>query len=86
MFRFLRRLVSCVRQGKIYMSSISGDSPPSKTSKHDTKMLKRDYSSFKTDEGQSKDFPYTQKFRKKYGPSVKSFQTFLSYWRAFEDT
>ena len=37
------------------------------------KMLKRDYGSFKTDEGQkTKTSSYTQKFRKKYGPNVKS--------------
>src|SRR6056300_777284 len=39
MFRFLRRLVSCVEPKVRYTlhSSIFGDSPPSKTSKHDTK-------------------------------------------------
>ena len=37
------------------------------------KMLKRDYREFKTDKGQkTKTSSYTQKFRKKYGPSVKS--------------
>ena len=37
------------------------------------KMLKRDYKGFTTDEGQkSKTSSYTQKFRKKYGPEVRS--------------
>ena len=37
------------------------------------KMLKRDYKGFTTDEGQkTKTSSYTQKFRKKYGPGVRS--------------
>ena len=37
------------------------------------KMLKRDYRGFKTDEGQkTKTSSYTQKFRKMYGPEVRS--------------
>ena len=37
------------------------------------KMLKRDYTKFKTDVGiKTKTSSYTQKFRKKYGPDVKS--------------
>jgi hypothetical protein len=37
------------------------------------KMLRKDYSNFKTDEGQkTKTSSYTQKFRKKYGPEVRS--------------
>jgi hypothetical protein len=37
------------------------------------KMLKKDYSNFKTDVGiKTKTSSYTQKFRKKYGPDVKS--------------
>ena len=37
------------------------------------KMLKRDYTKFKTDEGvKTRTSTYTQKFRKKYGPDVKS--------------
>jgi hypothetical protein len=37
------------------------------------KMLKKDYKGFKTDEGQkTKTSSYTQKFRKKYGPEVRS--------------
>jgi len=37
------------------------------------KMLKKDYTKFRTDEGQkTKTSSYTQKFRKKYGPEIKS--------------
>lgn len=37
------------------------------------KMLKKDYSDFKTDEGvKTRTSTYTQKFRKKYGQNVKS--------------
>jgi hypothetical protein len=37
------------------------------------KMLKRDYKRFKTDKGQkTKSSSYTQRFRKRYGPQVKS--------------
>ena len=37
------------------------------------KMLKKDYSNFKTDEGvKTRTSTYTQKFRKKYGQNVKS--------------
>ena len=37
------------------------------------KMLKKDYRGFKTDEGQkTKTSSYTQKFRKMYGPEVRS--------------
>src|SRR5210317_425307 len=37
------------------------------------KMLKRDYKDFKTDKGQkTKTSSYTQKFRKMYGPDVRS--------------
>ena len=37
------------------------------------KMLKRDYTKFKTDVGiKTRTSSYTQKFRKKYGPDVKS--------------
>jgi len=37
------------------------------------KMLKRDYSNFNTDKGQkTKTSSYTQKFRKMYGPEVRS--------------
>ena len=37
------------------------------------KMLKRDYTKFKTDVGmKTKTSSYTQKFRKRYGPDVKS--------------
>ena len=37
------------------------------------KMLKKDYTKFRTDEGRkTKTSSYTQKFRKRYGPSVKS--------------
>ena len=37
------------------------------------KMLRRDYKDFKTDEGvKTRTSTYTQKFRKKYGQSVKS--------------
>ena len=37
------------------------------------KMLRRDYKGFKTDKGQkTKSSSYTQRFRKRYGPKVKS--------------
>ena len=37
------------------------------------KMLRRDYRRFKTDKGQkTKTSSYTQRFRKRYGPKVKS--------------
>ena len=37
------------------------------------KMLKKDYSDFKTDEGvKTRTSTYTQKFRKKYGQNIKS--------------
>jgi len=37
------------------------------------KMLKKDYSNFKTDEGvKTRTSTYTQRFRKKYGQNVKS--------------
>ena len=37
------------------------------------KMLKRDYKDFKTDSGvKTRTSSYTQKFRKRYGPEVKS--------------
>ena len=37
------------------------------------KMLRRDYRRFKTDKGQkTKSSSYTQRFRKRYGPQVKS--------------
>ena len=37
------------------------------------KMLRKDYSNFKTDEGvKTRTSTYTQKFRKKYGQNVKS--------------
>ena len=39
------------------------------------KMLKRDYTKFRTDKGQkTKSSSYTQRFRKRYGPQVKSLQ------------
>lgn len=38
------------------------------------KMLRKDYKDFKTDKGvKTKTSSHTQKFRKKYGPDVKSF-------------
>ena len=60
------------RVNSTHLSSISGVSRLGEVETRYTKMLKKDYRQFKTDEGQkTKTSSYTQKFRKLY-PGVKS--------------
>ena len=62
-------------QGKIYapLKYFRGLKTLSKMWRRYKKMLKKDYSDFKTDEGvKTRTSTYTQKFRKKYGQNVKS--------------
>jgi len=62
-------------QGKIYapLKYFRGLGTLKEVETRYKKMLKKDYSNFKTDVGiKTKTSSYTQKFRKKYGPDVKS--------------
>jgi hypothetical protein len=62
-------------EGKIYapLKYFRGLTTPMGVETRYKKMLRKDYSNFKTDEGQkTKTSSYTQKFRKKYGPEVRS--------------
>jgi hypothetical protein len=62
-------------QGKIYapLNYFRGLKTLGEVETRYKKMLKRDYSNFKTDEGvKTRRSTYTQKFRKKYGQNVKS--------------
>jgi hypothetical protein len=62
-------------QGKIYapLKYFRGLGTLKEVETRYKKMLKRDYTKFKTDVGiKTKTSSYTQKFRKKYGPDVKS--------------
>jgi len=62
-------------QGKIYapLKYFRGLGTLKEVETRYKKMLKRDYTKFKTDMGiKTKTSSYTQKFRKKYGPDVKS--------------
>jgi hypothetical protein len=71
-----RRLGSCVKHKvkSTHPSNISGGLQLlGQVETRYKKMLRKDYSNFKTDEGQkTKTSSYTQKFRKKYGPEVRS--------------
>jgi hypothetical protein len=62
-------------QGKIYapLKYFRGLKTLGEVETRYKKMLKKDYSNFKTDEGvKTRTSTYTQKFRKKYGQNVKS--------------
>ena len=62
-------------QGKIYapLKYLRGLKTLKDVETRYKKMLKKDYSDFKTDEGiKTRTSTYTQKFRKKYGQNVKS--------------
>ena len=63
------------REGKIYapLKYFRGLTTLKEVETRYKKMLKKDYSNFKTDEGiKTRTSTYTQKFRKKYGQNVKS--------------
>ncbi len=73
----IRRKVSTLRQtkGKIYapLKYFRGLLTLGEVETRYKKMLKRDYTKFRTDKGQkTKTSSYTQKFRKRYGSDVKS--------------
>ena len=62
-------------KGKIYapLKYFRGLSTLAEVETRYKKMLRRDYKGFKTDKGQkTKSSSYTQRFRKRYGPKVKS--------------
>lgn len=73
----IRRKVAKLRQtqGKIYapLKYFRGLSTLGEVETRYKKMLRRNYRRFKTDEGRpTKTSSYTQKFRKRYGPRVRS--------------
>ena len=65
----------CKKEGKIYapLKYFRGLGTLKEVETRYKKMLKKDYTKFRTDEGiKTRTSSYTQKFRKKYGQNVKS--------------
>jgi hypothetical protein len=76
MLKLLEKLGNCVEQKVKSMHPSNTSEGLRLSGQVETrykKMLKRDYKDFKTDSGvKTRTSSYTQKFRKKYGPEVKS--------------
>ena len=73
---YSKKLGNCVEtEGKVYapLKYFRGLETLKEVETRYKKMLKRDYTKFRTDEGRkTKTSSYTQKFRKRYGSDVKS--------------